>query len=386
MGNERTVVVRPPDSRGATWVAKLVALAVALSGCASAGGPAPALVPTAIDRPFVAGYHVYWAGEAWSGYPLDMLDELHLFEIEVGEEGGVLDGHGWPTGWLSLVARAVDAGVQVVPTVSMHDADAFEALFADAARIERPVGTVLDLLAIEPRLSGVHLDFEVFRPVDAAARDGFTAFVAELAAELRAGFPGRSLSVFVLAFDDDDVYNERALGRLADYLVLQGYDYHGLASPNAGPVGALRGWGRLNWEHVVERFESFGVPRRKLVMGLPLYGYEWSVASDEPGAESVAPGVIAPYAAGPDVVPELPRAREQAERHGLLRDPVSGSPYYVFRLPSGWVQGWFEDEESLAAKIEFVRARGLGGVAFFPLAYGTPALFEALREALGPAR
>jgi spore germination protein YaaH len=50
------------------------------------------------------------------------------------------------------------------------------------------------------------------------------------------------------------------------------------------------------------------------------------------------------------------------------------------------VQGWFEDEESLAAKIEFVRARGLGGVAFFPLAYGTPELFEALREALGPAR
>jgi spore germination protein YaaH len=376
----------------------LLTLVVALSatGCASAGGPAPVLVPTAIDRPFVAGYHVYWAGDAWLDYPLDMLDELHVFEIEVGADGGVEDSHGWPTEWRGLVAEAVDAGVQVVPTVSLHDAAAFEALFADAARIERLVGTVLDLLAMEPRLSGIHLDFEVFQPVDVAARDGFTAFVAELAAELRGRFPGKSLSVFALAFDDDDVYNERALGQLVDYLVVQGYDYHELSSPNAGPVGALRGWGRLNWEHVVDRFTSFGIPRRKLVMGLPLYGYEWPVASDEPGAERVAPGepgaervapgVIVPYAADPDVVPELPRAREQAERHGVLRDPVSGSPYYVFRRPSGWVQGWFEDAESLAAKIEFVRARGLGGVALFPLAYGIPELFEALREALGPGR
>lgn len=358
---------------------------VALSACA-AGTPAPALLPTSFDRPFVSGYRVYWAGDDRGSLPLDLLDELFLFEIEVGGDGGVADGHGWPTAWRDLVTDAVDAGVQVVPTVSLHQAAAFQELFADAGRVERLVRTVLDVVAMDPRLSGVHLDFEVFQTVEPAARDGFTAFVAGLAAELRDAFPGKSLSVFTLAFDDDDAYNERALGRIADYLVVQGYDYHDATSDSAGPVSALRGWGRLNWEHVVERFDSFGVPRRKIVMSLPLYGYEWSVVAEDPGAESLGPGAIVPYEADPEVLPELPRARGQAERHGLRRDPVSGSPYYVFETTGGWVQGWFEDVESLTEKIDFVRAQGLGGVAFFPLAYGTPELWAAMREALGRER
>jgi spore germination protein YaaH len=83
------------------------------------------------------------------------------------------------------------------------------------------------------------------------------------------------------------------------------------------------------------------------------------------------------------VLPELPRASEEAERHGTRRDPASGSPYYVHRDAEGWVQGWFEDGESLAAKRAFIARRGLGGVAYFPLAYATPAVQTQLT---GPGR
>jgi spore germination protein YaaH len=49
---------------------------------------------------------------------------------------------------------------------------------------------------------------------------------------------------------------------------------------------------------------------------------------------------------------------------------VSGVPWYAFESADGRIQGWFEDAESLRAKYEFVRSRGLGGIAIFPLAYG----------------
>lgn len=361
-----------------TWSTSLLVLL--LAGCAA--GPAPrAVMPTNLDRPFVAGYHAYWTGDAWSEYPMDVLDELLFFEIEVGGDGAILDGHGWPERWRGMLASARDEGVQVVPTVSMHDPAAFEALFSNARSVDALVATLLGLLVESPDLSGLHLDVEVFQRVSPEARDGYTAFVARLAERMRTLHPTLSLSVFVLSFDVDDVYNEQALGQVADFVVVQGYDYHSMGSATAGPVGPVAGWDGLNWEAVLERFDGFGVPRDKIVMSVPLYGYEWAVASEEPGASALATGVIVPYSAPDDVLPEAPRASDRVAEHGARRDAASGSPYYVFRSEEGWIQGWYEDAESLRLKYRFVRENGLGGIALFPLAYGTEELWEELRRA-----
>lgn len=357
---------------------------VALVDCGAAR--APLVLPTTSERFFVAGYHPYWAGDAWTGYPWDALTELYFFEVEVAGDGTLRDAHGWPDAWLPVLDRALAEGVQVALTVSMHDAEAFERLFPDPVAVDRLVDEILRLLTATPELSGIHLDIEVFQPVALAARDGFTTFVARLAERMDAVDPRLSLSVFTLAFDDDDAYDERTLAELADYVVVQGYDYHSLAEPNAGPLAAVDGWGRLNWTHVVDRFEALGVPARKIVMAVPMYGYEWPTVSEEAGAATRGVGLAAPLTAPPDVLPELPRARDQAERHGTLRDDMSGSPYYVFRDAEGWRQGWFEDAGSLAAKYELVRRRGLGGVAIFPLAYGDEEHWAALRAAFSGTR
>jgi spore germination protein YaaH len=226
----------------------------------------------------------------------------------------------------------------------------------------------------------------VFEPVGLDVRDGYTAFVARLERRMEALDPSLTLSVFALAFDDDDVFNERALGEVADFLVVQGYDFHSRGEARAGPLAALRGWERLNWGVVVDRFLGFGLPARKLVMAVPLYGYQWPATSDAPGADTRGVAVEIPLTAAAGVVPELPRAFDQAARHGVRRDPISGSPYYAFQDSTGWQQGWFEDAESLRAKYAFVRERGLGGVALFPLAYGDATLWEELREAFRRSR
>jgi spore germination protein YaaH len=365
------------------------ALALALGAAASACAPAtrPASVtPTEGDRFFVAGYHPYWAGDVWQTYPWDALDEVYFFELHANADGLIADAQGWPDRWLGLIERAHAERVRIVPTVSLHEAQAFRELFADPARAARLVDELMALLTGAPNLGGLHLDFEVFEPVEPSVRDGFTAFVVRLERRLRALDPTLLLSAFTLAFDDDDVYNERALAELTDFLVVQGYDFHSRADTRAGPIAALSGWGRLNWQVVVDRFLAFGVPPRKIVMAVPIYGYQWPVDSDVPGADARAEAVEIPLDPPPDVVPEMPRAFLQAELHGVRRDAASGSPYYVFQDSSGWHQGWFEDAESLRAKYAFVRERGLGGVALFPLAYGNDALWADLRAAFTPRR
>ena len=365
-----------------TLRACLLAALPGLGGCSAAAGPTPSLVPTGTAEPFVAGYHAYWTGDSWESYPFDVLDELFFFETEAGADGALLDRRGWPEEWSEMRAAAAAADVQFVPTVSMHDAEGFKRLFVDAERIDRLVNATLGLLAADSTMAGIHLDFEVFEPVPLEVRDGFTAYVAALRRELDLRFPGKSLSIFTLAFDADDVYNEGALGRLADYLVVQGYDYYSGGSDRAGPVGATTGWAPLDWETVVARFDGFGVPRRKVVMGVPLYGYEWPVVSDEAGAEARGEGRMVPYAAPGGVLPTDPRAVDRVETHGLRRDEASGVPWYAFEGPDGWVQGWFDDPESLRLKYRFVLDQGLGGIAFFPLAYGTDMVWEDVRRVL----
>lgn len=332
----------------------------------------------------MAGYHPWWATDAWTLYPWDVLDEVYFFEIEVAADGTIADARGWPDARLS--ARAAQAGVRVVPTVSLHDAAAFSALFADPSRADRLVERLIGLLEATPGLAGIHLDFEVFEPVDPEVRDGYSAFVASVERRMGELDPSWSLSVFALAFDDADVFDERAIAASADFLVVQGYDFHSRTEARTGPLAALRGWGRLNWETVVERFRAFGVPSRKLVMAVPLYGYQWPAESDAPGAATRGEAVEMPLTAPADVVPELPRAYAQVELYGIRRDLQSGAPYYAFQDASGWHQGWLEDAESLRAKYAFVRERGLGGVALFPLAYGDAGMWADLREAFSRPR
>jgi spore germination protein YaaH len=331
------------------------------------------------DRFFVAGYHAYWAASSWATYPWNTLRTLFFFEIEAGAEGSLADLHGWQETRLELRDRARNARVSLVPTVSLHDADAFEALFSDPARAARLGSEITTLLEETPGLGGIHLDFEVFRPIRTEARDGYTAFVARLARTLRETGTSYSLSVFTLAFDDADAYDERALAEIADYLVVQGYDLHYSEGERAGPLAAPHGWGRLNWRSVLERYSTLGVEPRRIVMAAPLYGYEWPVVQDRIGARTRAPAVTIPLAPADGVVPDLPRARARARAHGVQVDPESGTPFYAFHDGEGWRQGWFDDVESLEAKYDFVREHGLGGIALFPLAYGDESVWEGLR-------
>lgn len=362
-----------------------VGSAVVIGSCARAASDDRPL-PTRGDRFLVAGYHTYWTRDAWESYPMDVLDRLYFFEIEAAPDGGVADRHGWPERWTAMLARAGDEGVDVVPTVSMHGATRFEALFTSPEHRSRLIETVMGVLAGTPGLGGVHLDFEAFEPVDPSAREGFTRFATELRSRMRAVDRSWILSSFALALDDHDIYDEAALAEVVDYLVVQGYDFHSVAGPEAGPVAPVTGWGRLTWEHTVERFLELGVEPRKIVMGVPTYGYEWPTESDEAGADTRGEGIEIVLAPAETVVPDFVRAPERAAEHGLRRDLASGTPWYAFRDDQGWRQGWFDDAVSLRLKYRFVRERGLGGVAVFPLAYGDEEVWSGLRRAFSEPR
>jgi di-N-acetylchitobiase len=230
---------------------------------------------------------------------------------------------------------------------------------------------------------GAHLNFEVFGAVDPAAREGLTDFVRSLSSALKAYRNDAELTIFLPGYDHGESYDELALSRIADGLIVQGYDMHWLDGPTAGPVAPITGWEGANWSGILDRYLSLGVAPEQIVMTVPYFGYEWPTAGSEPGSATRGVGVPITYApVDPDLLP-LIRVSATARAAGLevFRDPVSDSPYYRYRGEDGWYQGWYEDGRSLAAKYRLAKTRGLGGVAIFLLGYDGQRLESELRRA-----
>jgi spore germination protein len=138
-------------------------------------------------------------------------------------------------------------------------------------------------------------------------------------------------------------------GELADRVVVMTYEWGRGASPPApvAPLGEVR---------EVLRYAVREIPREKLLLGIPLYGYDWTL----------------PHVPGPKRGRRvsLAEARELATLEGATLDYHSRheSPRVRYRDEAGRDHVvWFEDERSLTAKLDLVRALGLRGVSFWRL-------------------
>ena len=326
------------------------------------------------------GYHVWWTGDAWREADLSDLDEVVFFELRVGESGTLVQTNGWPDRWRDLIATVQSQGSLIVPAVSLSDPDLFERIFSSGLRRRLLLESTMDAVR-RAEADGVHLDFEIFRAVPPEISEEFVDFVEALRNELKTYRADARLTVFALAFDPGNVFDEARLSQIADYLVVQGYDMHWRTGDSAGPVAPIRGWGNSNWEAILRRFDELGVDRRKLVMSIPFFGYEWPTESEKPGARTRGPGIAITYAPvdSQHLRGVRPNAISRTAAYGVLRDSSSGSPYYAFQDSTGWFQGWYEDPQSIAEKIDFVKREGLAGVAVFPIGYDDGTLLKQIR-------
>lgn len=310
-----------------------------------------------------------------------------FFALYVEEDGNFRSLNGWPMNWAELVLKSRKTGTRVLPSFTLLDSQKMDRLFTNPQAQARLLKNVIDAARLA-NADGVHLDFEMFDAISPLARANYTKFVQNVRQQLNAWSWGKELVVFTLALDPSDAYDEAAIARSADKLVVQGFDLHWKSGPMAGPVAPLSGWGQRNWQNILARYDALKVSRKKLVFSVPYYGYEWPTLTAEVGAPTRGVGETVSYSAkGAAAVSSISfSAKERALQFGIRRDPVSGSPYYAFKTANGWFQGWYEDAASLNAKYDFIKRNGLGGVAVFVPGYDNGDLTASLRRAFPGSR
>lgn len=304
---------------------------------------------------------------------------------EMTEDGGVALRAGIdPEAARTEVLRLRGARVSVLPTVTNTRDGAWDTALAqrvlhDPWLRDRHVVALVDLVLRED-VAGVDVDYE---ELTAADRTAFSAFLARLGPALRAH--GRLLAVDVFAKDGDAGYDQRnlaqdyaAIGRAADQVRVMAYDWHWETS-GPGPVAPV------DWVARVVAYAVTQVPRERLVLGVPTYGYDWAgragqhQGQQQAGEQEQLPGRRAELAS-------WAQARVRAVDRGapVRWDAQAQSPWLAYTDAEGEPHElWFEDGRSTAAKLEVARRERLGGVFLWLVGDvdpGTWPLLEAHRR------
>jgi hypothetical protein len=296
----------------------------------------------------VYGYHPYWGPDPTT---LDFarLTHLAIFNVDLNSDGTLSDTHRWTDVAGDVVPLAHAEGVSVQLCVTSFEDDVMASVLSDPSKRATTIAELVELVDAYGA-DGVNVDFE---GLDYELKDDFTAFIEELyplVAELTIAMP---------AIDWTGAYDFDRLAMSSDGLFIMGYGYHWTGG-NPGPVAPLFGgdpWSDYSLEWTVDDYLTWGATQDKLILGLPLYGNEWPTASD------AVPGTAT--GTGWSVV--MSSADTIADSEGSQWDETSLTPY-VLRSNS---QLWYDNTESIQARIQWAVDQELQGIGFWALGYET---------------
>lgn len=349
--------------------ARLTAVLLALGLCAA---------PPAEARPTrrVFGYLPYWTASAKPTWRWDLLTDVSLFSVGASSSGALTSTSFWRgAGARALIDQAHQHGVRVELAVTNFDPASLHALLSDSAARDRLITALVDEALTRQPGDGVSLDFE---GMQAADRASLVSFTRALHAALKARRADAQLSLATPAVDWSKAYDYAALADASEALFIMGYDYH-WGSSDPGPVSPLNG-GMAPWpsryclsQTVTDYLALVGPGRAdKILLGLPLYGYDYPSLTAEIGAKARGSATAVFYST----------ARQRAAQHGRRYEALAQAPWYVYSDMGGPRQTWYDDEQSLSQKIDLALTRKLGGIGFWALGYEDASLWQVVAAKL----
>jgi spore germination protein YaaH len=174
---------------------------------------------------------------------------------------------------------------------------------------------------------------------------------------------------------------ERGVGNAAaaaaagvDRIFLMGYEYHWSGSqPGASsPIDRIDGVYDLRWS--IDSYVEAGVPRNRILLGLPLYGMVWRTRGPDRFARVVGNGQSWILDANRDVLLD-PEFTPQ-------RDGIEHAEFFVEQDGKTWLHTYYDSPATLRLKLALARDHGLAGGGFWAIGYeqGLPGYLELMGD------
>jgi spore germination protein YaaH len=335
------------------------------------------------------------------------VDKLIFLGVEVDSEGELV----WDVQGKKINSEeylrvknnvAKNEGKNILGIKQFGDDD-LDLLIGDKEKRDRLINE-LEGVVLAGNFDGVNVDFEYQNSPVKVMSDDFVMFLRELR---EANLGEISLDVFantVIKGEKEGL--DRLLNNLDQFIVM-GYDFHRPGSNYAGPVAPIGSeLGEPSLGDVVNRINLEQLDRKKIVLALPLYGYEWRTEDENYGSK-VVPGYsqMASYKRAGDLLKggdykvvdmkEVDVKDISGLEPGVIRlyfDEIAKSPWMVYKeevtktvrqriskystrtqlvtvKSEEYYQIYFENLVSMKYKFDLIKENGLGGLGFWALGY-----------------
>ena len=323
---------------------------------------------------------------------IDSFYSISPFSYEVKANGTLIDSlkitEGfWPT-WLSAVR---DSGVKIIPTLASFDNEVINALITKKTARKNHIASIIALIK-KQKFSGIDIDYE---NKDAESAPYFSAFIKELATELHKNKKILSCTIeprtpassrFSVIPKDLSYANDYAiLNKYCDEVRIMAYDQGTIDLLLNAKKGASDFYAPVadpEWVEKVLQETLKTINRKKIVLGIPTYGYEYEVGWNDgvttyKRLRSLTFTQALERAAGAGATTTRNSAGELSYIY-TTSTSVEISKNLTYQIVSstkpttmntlGFIRfASFNDAESIAQKIALAKKYKLGGVVLFKM-------------------
>lgn len=281
---------------------------------------------------------------------LPYLTYLSIFSYEVRPDGSLSTLNDTP---LINAARAANVAPLMVIT-NIEEGGSFSSDLARTILTNTQVQDTLINNVIEnlrnKNYYGLNIDFEYIYPED---RENYNNFLRKITSRLRPlGYHITTALAPKISADQPGLLYEAhdypVVGALVDRVILMTYEW----GYTYGPPLAVA---PINEVRRVISYAVTAIPRGKILMGIPNYGYDWTLPFRRGTAARTISNVEAVNLAG---------------RTGSIIqfDENSMAPFFNYYDSMGRLHVvWFEDARSIEAKLRLVNQYRLGGISYWTI-------------------
>lgn len=237
--------------------------------------------------------------------------------------------------------------------------------------------TLIDNLMMQVQqynIDGINVDFE---KVSEECGEHFIEFIRELSIECRKNQKVLSVDNYVpMGFNSH--YELEEQGKVADYVIIMGYDEHYAGSLESGSVASI--------DYVENGISQAtkDVAAEKVINAVPFYTRLWEeVPKTEQELAEQAGTEQAQYAM--NVTSEALGMQEAEERvaqagAAVTWDEETQQNYAQWESDGVTYKVWLEDSSSIEAKLKLMKKYKLGGVAAWKLGFEKPEIWSVIEK------
>lgn len=296
---------------------------------------------------------------------IDNYDRLLYFGIGVNNNGIDRNDPGYQQ--LNAFSSNTKSSSEKYLTVRMINTKA--SVLKDKDILQKIITDSVDI-AIEHDFNGIALDLEVSMILSQDMQTNINSFVKDLYLSSKKNNLKLIFIIYGDVFYRNRGYDVKSIGENSDEIMIMAYDFHksiGNPGPNF-PLDGNKEYG-YSFKNMINDFLQI-IPKEKISVVFGMYGHDWQVNEKKIPVKQAKALTLNEIKADflntckwEECIVKRDKLSAETEINYVEQAQYEGESVLKYHIV------WFEDEESVDKKTEFLKEKGIGSISYWAYGY-----------------